>query len=94
MVITNKKFKRASIYSSTGQKRADKIAHQIIEILENLGVDVYVTESLSDIEVNKKYVKKDNYIIKNTDILISIGGDGSLLSSARKYGNHGYSPRN
>ena len=62
MVITNKKFKRASIYSSAGQKRADKIAHQIIEILENLGVDVYVTESLSDIEVNKKYVKKDNYI--------------------------------
>ena len=89
MVTINKKFKRASIYSSSGQKRADKIAYQIIEILENLGVEVYVTESLSDIEVNKKYIKKDNYIIKNTDILISIGGDGSLLSSARKYGNHG-----
>ena len=57
MVITNKKFKRASIYSSTGQKRADKIAHQIIEIGE-FSVDVYVTESLSDIEVNKKYKKR------------------------------------
>ena len=53
MVKQNKKFKRASIYSSSGQKRADKIAYQIIEILENLGVEVFVTESLSDIEVKK-----------------------------------------
>ena len=58
-------------------------------LLENLGVEVYVTESLSGLKVKKKYIRKDSYIIKNTDILISIGGDGSLLSSARKYGNYG-----
>jgi NAD+ kinase len=84
-----KGFQKASIYSSSGLKRVEKIAHQIIEILENIGIEVFLTDSLAEMEVKKKYFKSDSFILKNTDILISIGGDGSLLSSARRYGNDG-----
>ena len=82
MVTINKKFKRASIYSSSGQKRADKIAYQIIEILENLGVEVYVTESLSDIEckliINELYKTQQILIDPHTAIGIGVANKLSL----------------
>ena len=84
-----KKFKNVSLYSSTGLKRVDKIALQVLEILENIGINVFLTESLAGMNVKKKLIKSDSYILKNTDLLISIGGDGSLLSLARKFGRHG-----
>lgn len=84
-----KKFKSVSIYSSTGLKRVEKIALQVLEILENIGVKVFLTQSLSGMSVKRNYIKSDSYILKNTDLLISIGGDGSLLGSARQFGRHG-----
>tara|TARA_B100001996_G_scaffold352107_1_gene312594 strand:+ start:22 stop:885 length:864 start_codon:yes stop_codon:yes gene_type:complete len=82
-----KNFRNAAIYTSLNFKKVQKIASQIYEVLDNLDVSVHLTESLESL--SKKKSLSDRSIVKKSDLLISIGGDGSLLSSARRYGFSG-----
>jgi NAD+ kinase len=82
-----KNFRNAAIYTSLNFKKVQKIASQIYEVLDNLDVSVHLTESLESL--SKKKSLSDKSIVKKSDLLISIGGDGSLLSSARRYGFSG-----
>ena len=85
-----KGFKSVAIYSSLKDKRVLKIALQISEILENIGVRVIFSDSFSSFKSSasqKQY--SDKYIFNNADLLIAIGGDGTLLSSSRSYGYKG-----
>ena len=82
-----KNFSNAAIYTSLNFKKVQKIASQIYEVLDNLDVSVHLTESLESL--SKKKSLSDKSIVKKSDLLISIGGDGSLLSSARRYGFSG-----
>jgi len=85
-----KEFKAVAIYTSLKDKKVLKIAQQISEILENIGVRVIFSNSFSSFKRSasqKQY--SDRYIFNNTDLLIAIGGDGTLLSSSRGYGYKG-----
>ena len=84
-----KKFKSIAIYSSLKSKKVSQIASQVSEILENIGVKILFAKSSSFTNTTKKRLFSDNYIINNSDLLIAIGGDGTLLSSARKFGSQG-----
>jgi len=84
-----KYFKRIAIFSSKRDKRVNQITLQLVEILKNLNLDVLIPDSSSFSK--KLHLKryKDEYILKNADLLVSVGGDGTLLSSARKFGSNG-----
>ena len=85
----NKKFKSVAIYSSIQSERVSQIALHVEEVLEGLGVKKIIPES-SKIPYPKEIkVYSDNYIHKNADLVIAIGGDGTLLSSARNFGYSG-----
>ncbi len=82
-------FKTVAIFSSLKSSRVNKLYAQIEEILESFGVKRLFPQS-STILVNKPCRKfSDKYIAQNTDLVIAIGGDGTLLSAARKYGFKG-----
>ncbi len=85
-----KGFKSVAIYSSLKDDRVLKIARQIYEILENIGINVIFSDSFISYKgkLNQRQYS-DTYIINNAELLIAIGGDGTLISSSRRYGYKG-----
>ena len=86
MVTNRKNFNSVAIYSSINNKKISLIADQVIEVLTNLGLKcVFPSSSKIKSDLIKK-VYSDKTIIDRSDLLIAIGGDGTLLSSARIFG--------
>ena len=76
--------------TSSDDKRVFPIAKQVHEILTNAGVKVSYDKNLSKLEsITKTKYKSSNYLIKNADLLIAIGGDGTMLNCSRRYGSKG-----
>jgi NAD+ kinase len=83
------KFNKIAIFSSLKSKEVSKISSQIKEIMSNLDINViHPSSSITKMSI-KETSKDDDFINKNADLVIAIGGDGTLLSAARKYGFNG-----
>lgn len=85
-MVTNSKFKNVAIYSSLSEKRVNSIANQVVEVLSNIGINCL---SPASSRIRSKVFKKqytDQTVAKKSDLVIAIGGDGTLLSSARTFG--------
>ena len=89
MVSDQYKFRNIAIYSSLNDKKIVAIANQVIEVLTNLGIKcLYPSSSKVTKSISKRGIA-DRTIIDKSDLVIAIGGDGTLLSSARNFGIHG-----
>ena len=71
---------RVGIISRTDKQKALDIAREISEILK-VKYEVYFDETLNKHFPNENYSKKSGDI----DLLISVGGDGTILKSVRRY---------
>tara|TARA_B100001113_G_scaffold288565_1_gene244412 strand:+ start:989 stop:1876 length:888 start_codon:yes stop_codon:yes gene_type:complete len=90
MVKKDYAFSHISLSTSSGDKRVLPIATQIFEILTNAGIKVSFDESLESLGTKLKLkTKGDKYIVKNSQLLIAIGGDGTMLNCSRRYGSRG-----
>ena len=84
------KFSHISLSTSSEDKRVLPIATQVHEILTNAGIEVSYDKNLSKLEnLTKTKFKSANHIIKNSELLIAIGGDGTMLNCSRRYGSKG-----
>tara|TARA_Y100000816_G_scaffold207867_1_gene153740 strand:+ start:44 stop:943 length:900 start_codon:yes stop_codon:yes gene_type:complete len=83
-------FKTIGLYSSLSNKNISRIANHIYEVLNNLNIKVVVPNNL-ELKNLEKQIKPitQNKIINECDLIIAIGGDGTLISSARTYGYQG-----
>lgn len=83
------KFKQIGIYASKTDKEIFEIAQQCCEVLINMGTSVSITKNLDEqVSSHKVGVLSAKNAI-NLDLLIVIGGDGSLLSATRQFGLKG-----
>ena len=89
----DKNFKSIAIYSSirgkSRSKKVSQIALHIEEVIKGLGLKTLIPNSSNIHGLLSKRTYSDNFICKNADLIIAIGGDGTLLSSARKFGYKG-----
>ncbi len=83
-------FQNIGLYSSLSNRNISRIANHIYEILNNLDISVYVPNNikLTNLQKDIKSVS-ERKIINLCDLIIAIGGDGTLISSARLYGYKG-----
>lgn len=86
--MVSPKFRNVAIYSSLKDKKVLDIADQIEEVLSNLGVRFVYPVSSKISRRERKKVYSDRAIAKRSDLIIAIGGDGTLLSAARNFGSH------
>lgn len=85
-MVKKYKFNNVAIYSSLEDKKVVSIAKQVIEVLTNFGINCLLPQSSKITKNLPNKVLSDNSIIKKSDLVIAIGGDGTLLSSARNFG--------
>ena len=89
-MVRKQKFKNIAIYSSLNNKKVNSIADQVVEVLTSLGINFsFPSSSKIQTKFSEKKTFADKTIIKRSDLIVSIGGDGTLLSSARNFGCHG-----
>lgn len=81
-----KKFKTIAIHTSLKSKKVEEIIFQLFEIFESEKIKPVLTEEVSLSKSHSVKSYKDKWIIDNCDTLFSIGGDGTLLGSARRFG--------
>ncbi len=88
-MVREKGFRNISIYSSIKTKEVLQIAKHIEEVLSSSGVNLLRPKSSSISSFSKGRAYTDRYITNNSNLIIAIGGDGTLLSCARKFGSNG-----
>ena len=81
-------FKNIGLFTSSANSEKIFIARQIEEILKNKGCRVLFDSSFQ-IKKTKNKIKtfSSNYLSRNCDLVIAIGGDGTMLSCLRQYGS-------
>ena len=82
-------FKAIAICSSQKNKQILEIAKQCCEVLTSLKIKTYLHHNLSGIqgESNSKVVSEGT--LKKANLMIVIGGDGTMLGFARKFSDSG-----
>mgnify|MGYP001189296895 FL=1 len=89
MVKKIKKIRSVALYASKNNTRVSQILGQLIEIIESLDLKIINPKSSKVKITSMTREVSDAYAIKNSDLMIAVGGDGTLLSCSRKFGIHG-----
>ena len=88
-MVKKKNFRSIAISTSSSEKNIPIIAKQLIEVLSNKEIEILLDKNLS-LETNKKYkFYSEKSIIQGADLVIAIGGDGTMLNASRRYGSKG-----
>ena len=88
-MVKKKNFRSIAISTSSSEKNIPIIAKQLIEVLSNKEIEILLDKNLS-LEKNKKYKSySEKTIIQRADLVIAIGGDGTMLNASRRYGSKG-----
>ena len=80
------KFSKIALSSTSQDERVISIARQIFEILSNVEVETLYDDNLSVLEeLTGLKSLSTKAIVEKADLLIAIGGDGTMLNCSKKY---------
>lgn len=74
---------KIGIYANLTRDKDGKIAYAIYELLKNKGVDVYLSDELRAYVSDGVFLSR-NELAKNADIVVVLGGDGTILRIAKE----------
>ncbi len=76
---------KAALYPNFQKKNALSCAREACDVLTSAGIEVYVSEEFRNEFSDKTAVKYEDISIsaKNADVVIAIGGDGTILRCAK-----------
>ena len=84
-----KSFKKIGISGPIKNKKDESFIRDVVDCLSKQGIEILSEKSLME---NSDYLNqfsvKDDEFIKRIDLLISVGGDGTMLRNARKFGKN------
>ena len=83
------KFSNIALSATSQNERVISIARQCYEVLSNRGIKVLIDKSLSKLKSKDLSISSSEYLISKSNLLIAIGGDGTILNCSRKYGSKG-----
>ena len=86
--MKNKEFKTIALACSHSSERVLNVAKDCYKILIQEGVEVQVDQSLEKLLSGQDTCSKED-ILENSELVISIGGDGTMLGIARDFGSKG-----
>ena len=84
-----KKISTVSLSCNKPDEKVLSIAEQCIEILLSQSIKVLIDKSLSKVKLSKVPIVSPHKIIKESDLVIAIGGDGTMINCSRKFGVEG-----
>jgi len=83
------RFSIVALSATSQNDRVLSIANQCIEVLSNIGIKVLIDKNLSKLKSKDLSVSSRENIISKANLLIAIGGDGTMLNCSRKFGSEG-----
>ena len=85
-----KRFNTVALCSNSSKEHIISIANQCLEVMLSQRIKVLVDSNLSN-NLDKALIKtsQKKEIIKNADLVVAIGGDGTMLNYSRIYGYRG-----
>lgn len=82
-------MKRFGIIGHLDRPQIEQATAQIIEWSQANGIQIRICSDLASLVNRQDISAEDDEIRHNCDVIISLGGDGSMLSSARMAVDHG-----
>ena len=79
---------KIGIYANLTRDVGGKISHTIYALLKNKGVEVYLSDELSAYISDGKFLPREE-LAKNVDIVVALGGDGTILRIAKECAIYG-----
>ena len=80
---------RIGIFPNMAKKVVENILEKMINFLQTQNVEVFLPEKVRVIGKFNKFIVDNNFLYSNIDIALTLGGDGTLLSTGRKFASKG-----
>ena len=87
--LKKSRFSIVALSATSQDDRVISIARQCLEVLSNRGIKVLIGRSLSKLKSKGLSISSSDYLISKSNLLIAIGGDGTMLNCSRNYGSRG-----
>ena len=84
-----KRFNTVALCSNSAKEHIIAIADQCLEVMLSQKIKVLIDSNLSNLDQRSIKASKKQEIIKNADLVVAIGGDGTMLNYSRTYGYKG-----
>ena len=84
-----KRFNTVALCSNSAEEHIIAIADQCLEVMLSQQIKVLIDSNLSNLDQRSIKASKKQEIIKKADLVVAIGGDGTMLNYSRVYGYRG-----